>query len=138
MAARVRLDRAAMDRLLRRPGGPVHNHIAELTRRTETRAKLNIRVRSGATRASITSSVRTRGTLVVGRVWTPSKVGYWLHEGTGIYGPRGRPIRPVRAQFLRFEVGGRVVYACRVRGMPGDRWLVRALEASVPYPVIEH
>ncbi|MBA9005934.1 HK97 gp10 family phage protein [Thermomonospora cellulosilytica] len=137
MAARVRLDRAALDRLLRQPGGPVHDHVTALTRRTETRAKLNIRVRTGTTRASITSSVRTRGTLVIGRVWTPSKVGWWLHEGTGIYGPRGRPIRPVRAQFLRFEVGGRIVYARQVRGMPGDQWLVRALRQTVPYPVVE-
>lgn len=48
-----------------------------------------------------------------------------------------RLIRPVRTQSLRFEVGGRIVYSRQVRGTRGDRWLVRALEAPVPYPVVE-
>lgn len=140
MAARVRLNQAAINHMLRGRGGMVDDHIRTLTRRTETLGKRNIRVDTGRTRASIHSSVRTRGTLVIGRVATRSKVGLWLHEGTGIYGPRGAPIRPKRAQVLVFtpKGGGGVVYAKQVRGIEGDEWLVRALRAAVPYPVVEY
>lgn len=57
----------------------------------------------------------------------PKELMDWILFGTGIYGPRRRPIVPKRAKFLRFNVGGRVVFARSVRGMKkrnfaGDAW----------------
>ncbi|MGK5558845.1 hypothetical protein ACSNOI_45315 [Actinomadura kijaniata] len=68
-----------------------------------------------------------------------------MHEGTGIFGPRGTPIRPIRRRYLRFEVksgtaavGRRpVVFAKQVKGVPGDKFLLRALQEVSPYPVSE-
>ncbi|SNT13877.1 hypothetical protein SAMN05443665_101729 [Actinomadura meyerae] len=140
MAARVRINQAALNHMLRGRGGPVDEHVRTLTRRTETLGKRNIRVDTGRTRASIHSNVRTRGTLVIGWVGTRSKVGLWLHEGTGVYGPRGRPIRPKNGRFLVFTPKGAsgVVFAREVKGVKGDEWLVRALREAVPYPVVEY
>lgn len=33
------------------------------------------------------------------------RYGYWQHEGTGIYGPTGQPIRPKRASVMVFRTG---------------------------------
>lgn len=48
--------------------------------------------------------------------------------GTGIYGPRNRLIRPVRAKALHFFVGGDEVFAKYVRGVKPDPYLERAHE----------
>jgi hypothetical protein len=141
--ARVRLNQAELRRITRGPDGPVVRHISDLTRRVENRAKRNVKVDEGTLRASIQRVVIPAAGRVIGRVGTGLMYGLYLHEGTGIYGPRGRPIRPVRRKFLRFEVkSGRsavgrrpVVFAKEVKGVRGDKWLLRALIDVVPYPV---
>lgn len=143
IVTRIQLNQAAIDRLLRGGSGPVVQHVTTLTRRTENAGKRNVKVDEGILRASVTSAVTTSAAEVRGRVGTGLIYGLYLHEGTGIYGPRGTPIRPIHRQFLRFEVksgtaarGRRpVVFARQVRGVPGDKWLLRALQSSVPYPV---
>lgn len=61
---------------------------------------------------------------------------YFVNTGTGIYGPRGRPIVPVRAKVLRFPArGGRrgrggFVHARSVKGSPANPYLVRGLRAA--------
>jgi hypothetical protein len=143
VVTRIQLNQAEIDRLLRGGSGPVVRHVATLTRHTQNAAKRNAKVDEGHLRASVTQAVTTTASEVRGRVGTGLIYGLYLHEGTGVYGPRGAPIRPVHRQFLRFEVksgtaaiGRRpVVFARSVRGVPGDKWLLRALQSSVPYPV---
>lgn len=56
----------------------------------------------------------------------------WVMEGTGIYGPHGSPIVPVRAQFLRFPLrDGKIVYARSVRGVPPYPYLSMALSMEM-------
>lgn len=59
---------------------------------------------------------------------------WWIERGTGIYGPRRRPIRPKKGEFLVFRVpraGGRredgdLVFARQVRGRPATQTMERA------------
>jgi hypothetical protein len=55
-----------------------------------------------------------------------SKVPHALYheKGTGIYGPKGRPITPKRAKFLRWvDVNtGKVMYRRSVKGVP-PKWI---------------
>lgn len=59
----------------------------------------------------------------------------WLEEGTGIYGPRRRPIKPKRGRYLVFRVNtgtarsgrqtdGDLVFATQVKGRPAS-WVMR-------------
>lgn len=50
----------------------------------------------------------------------------YQHDGT-----RG-PIVPRRAKVLRFRVGGKTVYARKVRGISGIKFLTRALDKVSP------
>lgn len=65
----------------------------------------------------------------------------WVMRGTGIYGPLGKPIKPVTARALRFEPG-RAIGPLR-RGArtpaPGDRGIVFAasVKGSPPNPFLE-
>ncbi|EGQ21073.1 MULTISPECIES: hypothetical protein [Sporosarcina] len=61
-----------------------------------------------------------------------SMVGTYLEEGTGIYGPRGTPIVPVRSKALRFTVGGSQIFAKEVKGMPKQPIIEPTAKESLP------
>ncbi|MFB9476973.1 hypothetical protein [Nonomuraea salmonea] len=141
---RVEVHRAELRRLTESSAGPLVRHVEALTRLTANAAKRNVRVDDGTLRASIQPTVTVTGWRIVGRVGTSLAHGWYMERGTGVYGPRGRPIRPVRAKVLRFEARnssvqakgrGRIVFARQVKGVKGDRWLTRALEEVSPYRV---
>jgi hypothetical protein len=50
----------------------------------------------------------------------------WVHEGTGIFGPRHTPIVPVRAKYLRFRWRGKKRAMKSVRGQPAQPFLTEA------------
>jgi len=55
----------------------------------------------------------------------------WVHDGTGIYGPRGGYIYPRRARMLSWvDKGGSRRFAKRVRGMEPNHFLRDALQAG--------
>lgn len=106
----------------------------------ETAAKRNInggpsgprRIDTGRLRASIiTVPVHRNGELAV-LIGTNVYYARWVHDGTGIYGPRHRPIRPVHAKLLRFKPRGksRYVFAKEVKGMIANHFLLDALKAA--------
>jgi hypothetical protein len=72
--------------------------------------------------------VRYRGTFG-SRVGTNVTYAMFVHDGTGIYGPRKRLITPTRKKFLRFRPKGSAtyVYARKVRGMRPNPFLRDAL-----------
>ena len=112
-------------------------------------AKVACPVDRGLLRQSITSRVDAQNGRVVGTIDTPIVYARYLHEGTGIYGPRHAYIYPRRGRFLVFETKGvfgplrrgakrkpkgrrNVVFARRVRGIPPNPFLVRGLERAMP------
>lgn len=120
--ARLRLDRAALNRQIR---GASREELETAARQVVNRAKVLAPVDTGRLRASI--RIERRRTLTLRSVYTiGSDVEYadMVHGGT-----RPHIIRPRRAQVLRFQVGGRVVFA-KVVHHPGTRarpFLDRAL-----------
>jgi Bacteriophage HK97-gp10, putative tail-component len=96
------------------------------------RAVLKVRRKTGALARSVAFATTVSGFAVETKVGTDVKYGRYLDEGTGIYGPKGAPIRPTRAKFLVFEIGGKTVFARSVRGVPGDKWFTGSWEESKP------
>ncbi|MEU4228310.1 hypothetical protein AB0F17_28785 [Nonomuraea sp. NPDC026600] len=150
---RVRLNQAAYRELVNGPAGPVVRQAERIGRRTVNQAKKNVKVDDGHLRTSIDHNVTVFPGRVVMRAGSPLDYGLYLHEGTGLYGPKRRvirPLNPAKTKALRFEVkgtgrGGRglakgnrpVVFAKFVRGIKPDKWLVRAFRDACPYPVRE-
>jgi HK97 gp10 family phage protein len=84
-------------------------------------------VRTGTLRNSITATV-IRNFEPKGVVEATAPYALFVHNGTGIYGPRGRPIVPVRARVLAFPGrDGRMVFARSVRGQRPQPFLTNAL-----------
>jgi hypothetical protein len=155
MPVEIRIDEAELRELLYGPAGPVVREVRRVTNRTLNTAKRYAPVDEGTLRASLQGTVEVSGPLVIGRVGSHLEYALFLHFGTGIYGPRGRPITPVSSKVLVFEPGrmtgplpagrrhpprGRrgKVFAVQVRGTPRNLFLVNALrDAAAPWPVTE-
>jgi len=133
------LDLGAVRTLLTSPTGGV---VRDLLRRgllVETQAKRNLggiggpkRVDTGRLRASIATVVVTRNNEPAVLVGTNVNYALFVHDGTGLYGPKHAVIRPRRGKFLRFKPRGsrRWVYARQVKGMRPNPFLANALPAA--------
>jgi HK97 gp10 family phage protein len=85
------------------PAGIVGRGVARAAGRTRDRAKRKAPVDFGGLRQSIRSDqLRQTTTSISYRVSTNVFYARYQEEGTGIYGPKGRPILPRRAKVLRF------------------------------------
>lgn len=138
----LKLDDGALQALLRSPSGFVAADLARRCRRVVNRAKVLCPVDRGRLRASITFEIAQGVGTIVGRVGTNVTYARAVHDGTGIYGPKGRPIRPVSESILRFPVRGMTsaatrsstptgfVFAREVKGTPPRPFLKNALPAA--------
>lgn len=126
----IKVNPTRVQQVLGRPNGQLARGMLRLTKKVHRQAKknLNSHNRTGALSASLFARVVHRGGVPIGQVGTPLRYGFWLDQGTGIYGPRHTPIVPVRAKYLRFTTRtGRVVYAKSVRGIRPTKFLRNSL-----------
>jgi hypothetical protein len=120
--ARIRLDRANLNRTLTNAS---RTELKEAGRQVVNRAKILAPVRTGRLRSSIRAGdpriFSLRGSLTVG-----SDLEYAAAVNDG---SRPHIIRPRSKQVLRFNVGGRIVFAKVVHhpGTKGTHFLDRAL-----------
>lgn len=132
---------------LRDPSGPAAQFVERRCQLAENFSKLACPVNKGRLRRSIRHEAHAEQTRVVGSVYTDVPYARFVHEGTGIYGPKRAFIYPKRGQYMVFESSGafgpvrksgrrkgrgNVVFARRVRGSPPSPFLVQGLEAAMP------
>lgn len=112
--ARVDIHQPEFDR---QTGQHLRRRMASWQRQTATQARVDVPVKTGNLGRSIGEGpIRFLGPrLVTGSVHAKADYAVYVHEGT-----RPHLIRPRRAKALRFQVGGRTVYAMRV-SHPGTR-----------------
>lgn len=114
----------------------------QLGRRVVNRARANVNVESGRLRSSITHIITVGPTSSTLRVGSPLQHARYIHEGTGIYGPKKKKIVPVTAKALKFATPksfgpmlagagrkpGGFVFARSVKGIPPNPFLTDALK----------
>lgn len=89
------------------------------------------RIATGQLRSSVGVQLRSLAGAPIVRIGSGVKHARWVHDGTGIYGPRRRKITPKRSRVLVFEVrGGDLVFARSVKGMKKNEFLKDALPAA--------
>jgi hypothetical protein len=98
--------------------------VNKVTRQTLNRSAVLCPVDTGRLRASGSVRIAERGSAVVGQVEYTADYAAAVHNGT-----RPHVIVPRRGRYLRFQVGGRTVYARRVNhpGTPARPYLATAL-----------
>ncbi|ONK13137.1 HK97 gp10 family phage protein [Streptomyces sp. MP131-18] len=132
---RIELDNGVIDRELSAAGW-VGTMVREVTEAVEASARARC-PGNGPLRASIQSEITDRPGEVLGEVFSDLDYARYVHEGTGVYGPRRRPIRPVRRQVLTWrDLGsGERVFARQVEGQRPRPFLMDGLLAASPWPV---
>lgn len=131
--AYVRIDDAAMAHLLTSPTGEVSKDLFRRGKNVEALAKIKCPVDTGRLRSSITTQLgyaTQRGVPIV-RVGTNVKYALWVHNGTGMFGPRMAMIKPRKGQYLVFTIGGKKIFARQVIGQKGKPFLRDALPAAL-------
>ncbi|MFF1965434.1 hypothetical protein ACFVW5_17835 [Streptomyces sp. NPDC058232] len=121
MSVEVRIDSGKISRLLRLRGGRTARKLAERTQRV---ARIAEREAPGSMGSYITWKVTDGPKGLQGVIVCDHPKVRFVLDGT-----RPHVIRPRRAKALRFEIGGRVVYAAYVRhpGTKPNNFLKRAL-----------
>jgi len=132
-------------RKLTDPSGPIGSDLRRRGQRVLNAARRNCPVDEGRLRASLTMVIERVPGGLVARIGSNLKYARYVHDGTGIYGPRARPITPRNGRWLRWPVknnsgvgrrryaGGATaafMYARSVRGMRGRPFLRDALPAA--------
>lgn len=112
MSVTVSIDATLIERALRRPGGVGERLLLRRAERVAQRAR---ELAPGTMKDHITTHVEGSGRGLAAYVVSEHPATQYV-----IYGTRPHIIRPRRARALRFEVGGRVVYAAYARH-PGTR-----------------
>jgi hypothetical protein len=143
MSGEVRnvLDVHAINRLLSSRQGPVARDLLRRGYRVTAVAKRLCPVDHGRLRASITPVLVSRDGMFIVEVGTNVKYARWVHDGTGIYGPRQARIYPRTAKVMVFSPrtsAGQfiprkkraVVFAKSTKGMKGRPFLKDALWAA--------
>jgi hypothetical protein len=128
------------------PVGPVAKDLLKRGKRVESRAKRNLngvsgaprRVNTGHLRNSIGTNLIVRPDGLGVRVGTGVAYALFVHDGTGLYGPKHAVIRPKHGKVLVFRskiYGAKKgkhkgkVFAAFVRGMKPNPFLKDALPA---------
>jgi hypothetical protein len=137
---RHEIHHAALFALLHSPTGGVAKDMLRRGIRVQSQAKRNLGGGAGRPRRIDTgllrNSVYVRPVVVAGapaaRVGTVVRYARWVHDGTGVYGPRRSRIRPRHGRFLVFTPKGspRRVFVRSVKGMRPNRFLADALSAA--------
>lgn len=123
------LNQPALSRLLESPDGGVGRELFRRGLRVQSRARQLCPVDSGRLRSSISVEMTSNRGRLGCRVGTNVKYARAVHDGTGIYGPKSRPIRPTHGAVLVFTPRGAStpVFASSVRGQPAVPFLMEAL-----------
>lgn len=146
MAGSVRhqLNLSAVEAIIRGPNGAVAKNMLKRGLLVESRAKMNLqsqprRVNTGALRASIRTIFVMINNAPAVRVGTSLRYARYVHDGTGLYGPKHKYIRPINKQVLRWKahgptgVPGKGGYVFRMKssGMRPNPFLRNALSAAI-------
>ena len=135
MAVQVRVDlhQTAIRNFLYSPGGPVVRGVRGWAQEVRATAVVKAPKDTGELAGSSSVEMNTLPGLVVGVIRFSAPHAMWVHEGTGVYGPRRRPIT-ARGRVMRFRGrrggAGRnrgFTYTRSAQGQPGKPFLVTAL-----------
>jgi hypothetical protein len=130
VSVRVEINNRFITRLLKSPAGPLARHMLTRGNRVQREARRRINSRSGRLARSITVSVVVENGGAGVRVGTDLFYARFVHDGTGVYGPSQRPIRPRRGRALAFPGRAGHVVVASSAGQPGTGFLREALRAA--------
>jgi hypothetical protein len=130
MAARVTIHWHANE-LGRSPNDPIGRTVNNISNDVANAAKVHAPRVSGHLANSITARMSTRGGVVRGQVSASAPYASFVHNGTGLYGPRRERIQAPHGRYFAFRGHGGMVYVTSTRGQKPQPFLVQGLRDVV-------
>lgn len=118
-------DGAVMEEIMHGPNGVIGRYMFERAEIVKRAAVMQCNKKTGLLSQSILKRpVVSTGTGLDIRIGAYQSYAAYIHEGTGIYGPKGTPIRPINAKVLRW-IGsdGTPIFAKSVKGIKPNHFL---------------
>jgi hypothetical protein len=130
-----RIDLGAIHAVLTSPGRGVAQDMFRRGHNVAARAKKNLasspkRIDTGLLRSSIQVRMLLMNGSIAVDISTNVFYARFVHDGTGLYGPRHRMIVPINAKVLRWTNGRKTVFSMKSRGMRPNPFLKNALRAA--------
>lgn len=140
----VTVDQQAVKTFLTSPSGPVYQFVDTKAKAVSATARNLCPPGNGTLSGSIGYTMYVAGSMVYAQVGSRLPYAVYVHEGTGIYGPKHTYITPVHGKYLVFTPGGTsmgvageasgstgstggTVFAKKVKGIPASLFLYRAM-----------
>lgn len=128
--ATIRYNQVNIARLLHSPAeGVYQNAVASPLRKADAVAKATCPVDQGRMVNLHKQEITDTQSQIRGRLSNTAEYALAVHQGH-------KPIVPVNGKYLKFEIGGRTIYTKFVKAVAGRPWLVNALKAVSPWPVV--
>ena len=127
---------SAIRRLFNNPSSSAVRQMRKKADKVQDLARKNLlRPPGGFDTGALAKSIKVTQVHIDGaiafRVGTDLPYWRYVHDGTGIYGPTGQPIRPKHAKALRWRgPGGEAIFARQVKGMRPNPFLRDAFIAA--------
>lgn len=126
--------------MLKSPVGAIAKDLIKRGKRVESRAKLNLggaagkprRIDTGLLRASISTNLFLRNNSLAVRVGTNVYYSRYVHDGTGLFGPKHTVIRPKFGKVLVFSSK---IYGAK-KGKFAGKVVVRSVRGMKPNPFL--
>jgi hypothetical protein len=148
----VTINATAMLALVSSPAGPIVRTVNQVLTRTANQCNSTAPADTGRLRSSHRQKLTVSGLTLTGSVYSTAPYAGYVNRGTGIYGPKGQPIRPKNGQYLVFRAGRMIgplqkgekhlapgqrdlVFARQVKGSPANPYMIRAFQENCPWPV---
>lgn len=106
----------------------VNDWVKRTALRTERQAKMEVPVDQGI----LQNSIRTSLGNMTATVKPVAEYALPVHEGTGVYGPKKRPITPRSGKVLSFVVGGQRIFVRSIKGQKPQPFMDDAYKIVKP------
>lgn len=137
VTVKVDLHQAQIRNFLYAPQGPVVRGVRNWSQQVREFAVARAPKDTGDLAASSVVEMNTHPGRVVGVITFRARHALWVHEGTGIYGSRRRPIRARSGGMLKFRSGsGRLSGSQRLSGRFTGYTYTRSVRGQRPKPFL--
>ena len=118
---------------VKRAGGDARPLVTAALTNSATRTQSEQRRRAAHRTGTLQRSILPQVHYPTAEVEVHEKYGIFVEKGTGIYGPRHRPITPKSAKVLAFKAGGSMVFTKKVLGMKPRPFFKPGWQAAQPF-----
>lgn len=139
VSASAHVSKTALAAVLNRPGGAVDRAVRQPLERTAALGTLSAPVDTGFLRNNYSIEVDGGPGAAHGVLTYHAPYAQFVLRGTGIFGPKASPIKPVNGKYMVFRGrDGSLVFATETKGQPAQPFLQDAFRAACPWPVTIH